>query len=106
MAVIGEAVSVGEEDRVLTGWTVHTDMASGMVVFAEGQSPALAPDGLLVVCADVVSAQDVGVPCGAVLEPWPTPLPGADSLGNIVSSICCYSWWWHPTSTTIYSIAA
>ena len=79
-----ELTSLHATELVLSGWTVRTDLAEGDLV-VPADSPPLAPDGVLVVCADPSAVPEV--PCGAMVEPWPSPVPGADQLELRVGSL-------------------
>ena len=75
-----ELTDTSGSDRILAGWTVHTDTASGTLTFPEGAPPPLPALGQLVVCHVASAALAESVPCDATVDPWPAPLPGSDSL--------------------------
>lgn len=75
-----EVVNVTDRLVYVEGWTVRTDLAESTVRMLDGDSPALLGGTGLVVCADSEVSTALGVPCGAVLDPWPSPVPSADII--------------------------
>jgi hypothetical protein len=63
----------------LTGWTLESDTASGVV-----SSVTVAPKGYAVLCPAIVPD---AIPCDAVVQPWPTFLASADSVTLFAGAI-------------------
>ena len=67
-----EVFNATDDTVGLTGWTLASDTASGVIA-----PVAIAPHGYAVLCPSIVLD---AVPCDAVVQPWPTLAASADSV--------------------------
>ncbi len=74
-----EVYNTTDHDVVIGGWTVRTDTVITEVVLT-ADSPPLAPDASLVVCADPTVAASLAIPCAATLADWPALNAASDSI--------------------------
>jgi len=93
-----EVTNITDTPLNLSGWTVHTNTSWGVVRVPSDDSPPLAADGQLVLCNDPTAATAAGVPCDAIVEPWPEPHPAADAIelrvdGLVIDSVGWNSSW-------------